>query len=149
MLVLYLNSYNKNLNTRLAFFSLNKLGRIIRVQKDALPSNLKKNVVYKIVCKDCDASYVGQTGRRLKTRTAEHRNNINWNNTSHSVITEHRIKCNHEFDWESVKILDSERYLGRRLVSEMLHIQMQNNSLNLQSDIECFHHAYLSLLRKL
>jgi hypothetical protein len=142
-------SITKNLNVRLAFFSLNKLGRIIRVQKDALPSNLKKNVVYKIVCKDCDASYVGQTGRRLKTRTAEHRNNINRINTPQSVITEHRINCNHEFDWEGIKILDSERYLGRRLVSEMLHIRMQSNSLNLQSDTECLHHAYLSLLKKL
>lgn len=43
---------------RLAFFNLNKLGGIIRAHKDILPNNSKKNVVYQIVCKDCDASYV-------------------------------------------------------------------------------------------
>jgi len=34
-------------------------------------------VVYKIECKDCETSYVGQTKRRLTTRIREHRNNIN------------------------------------------------------------------------
>ena len=108
-----------------------------------------KNVVHKIMCKDCDASYVGQSGRKLKTRIAEHRNHINWNTSIHSVITEHRLECNHEFDWENIEISDNERFLGRRLISEMLHIQLQDNSLNLQTDTECLHHAYLSLLKRL
>ena len=136
-------------NIKLAFFSLNKLSRFIKVQKDVLPNNLKRNVVYKIMCKDCDASYVGQTGRKLKTRAAEHRNHIRRNTNSHSAITEHRLNYNHDFDWENIKILDNERILGRRLTSEMLHIQSQNNSLNLQSDTEFLHHAYISLLKKL
>ena len=84
-----------SVNVKLAFFSLNKLSRVIKVQKDVLPNNLKKNVVYKIPCKDCDASYVGQTGRKLETRMTEHCNHVNWNTNSHSVITEHRLNCNH------------------------------------------------------
>jgi len=45
------------LKAKLAFFSLNKLGRIITAQKDTLPSKCNKNVVYKLSCKDCDATY--------------------------------------------------------------------------------------------
>jgi len=55
---------------------MNKLSGLIRVHKDTLPNSSKKNVVYKITCKDCDASYVGQTGRKLNTRITEHHNHI-------------------------------------------------------------------------
>jgi len=42
----------------ISFYNMNKLGNIIRAQKkDPLPANCKKNVVYKISCKDwCDLS---------------------------------------------------------------------------------------------
>ena len=37
-----------------------------------------------------------QTSRKLSTRIVEHRNNINWNTNSQSVITDHRLEYNHE-----------------------------------------------------
>jgi len=61
----------------------------------------------------------GQMSRQLKTRISEHHNHISMNTTIQSVITEHRLQFNHDIDWEDVKILDSERFLGKRLVSEM------------------------------
>ncbi|KYN18663.1 hypothetical protein ALC57_09022 [Trachymyrmex cornetzi] len=136
----------KKYNVKLAFFSFNKLKKFIRVQKDTLPKYFNKNVVYKIFCKDCDASYVGQTGRKLTTRISEHRNHINRNNNNQSVITNHRLEFNHEFDWDGVQILDKERILNKRLNSEMLHIHMQKNGLNLKTDTECLHYSYASLL---
>jgi len=48
----------KNLNIKLSFFSLIKLDEIIKVQKDSLEHNSKKNVVYKIGYKNCNASYI-------------------------------------------------------------------------------------------
>ncbi|KYQ56377.1 hypothetical protein ALC60_04785 [Trachymyrmex zeteki] len=77
------------------FFSLNNLNKIIRMHKDSLLDSSKRNV-YRINCNDCDASYVGQTGKKLKTRISEHFNHIK-RNTSHSAITEHRTHYNHEF----------------------------------------------------
>jgi len=50
----------KILKTKLAFFSLHKLNRIIKAQKDYLPTGMNKNVVYKLTCKNCDVIYVGQ-----------------------------------------------------------------------------------------
>lgn len=110
---------------------------------------MTRDVVYKIKCMDCDAVYVGQTSRQLRTRISEHRNDIRRNNTTHSVITEHRLEFDHDFDWDNVKILDNERFLSKRLVSEMAHIKLQGNALNLQSDTEYLHHGYCSLLSKL
>jgi len=51
-----------------------KLNKFIKIQKDVLSQSSQSNVVYKI---DCDASYVGQTSRCLKTHISEHRNHIN------------------------------------------------------------------------
>jgi len=86
---------------RISFYNVNKLWEFIKVHKDPLANNMKSNVVYKICCKDYDASYVGQTGRQLRTRIAEHRNYIRWNTTTQSVITDHRLQEGHEYDWKN------------------------------------------------
>jgi len=66
----------------------------------------KSNVVYKTFCKNCEATYVGQTKRQLKTRLTEHKNNIKQDQSKHSVISEHIIKYNYSFDWDYIKIMD-------------------------------------------
>lgn len=57
----------------MSYNGLNKLRSFIKVYKNLLSKHSRKNVVYKIACKD-DASYVGQSGRLLKTRINEYRN---------------------------------------------------------------------------
>jgi len=83
------------------------------------------------------------------TRIKKHKNHIRRATTTHSVITDHRFNDNHEFDWDIVEILDNERYLSKRLISEMLHITRQNNSLNLQLVTEFLYDAWVSILGKL
>ena len=73
--------------------------------------------MYKISCKSCDAFYIGQTGRKLKTRLAKHRNHINRNSNNQLVITKHRIEFEHDFDWMNA-ILDEERFLNKCLISK-------------------------------
>ena len=124
------------------------MNKYIRVQKDTCPRTSKNNVVYKIRCNNCDASYVGQTGRKLKTRIAEHRNHIRYKTSTRSVITEHRLLHNHDFQWDDVQILDEEPSYRKRLISEMLHIKKQKNSLNLQTDTKSLHKAYIPIINK-
>jgi len=86
-----------------------------------------KNVVYKLKCKNCDVTYIGQTKRRLSTRVAEHRKDINKKTPNHSVITNHRLEFHHDnFDWDNPSILDKEDY--KRLISEMINIKTQKNA---------------------
>ncbi|KYN22422.1 hypothetical protein ALC57_05184 [Trachymyrmex cornetzi] len=140
--------FNSN-DIRVSYHSPNKMSKYIKVQKDILNKNCKNNVVYKISCNDCDASYVGQTGRQLRTRISEHRNHIKYNTTTRSVITEHRLQNNHDFRWDDVEILDEEPIYRKRLISEMVNIKKQTNSLNLQTDTEGLHRAYLPIINKI
>jgi len=77
---------------------LNKLSKFIKVHKDALPHPSRSNVVYKIECADCDASYVGQISRCLKSCIAKHKNHINKSTHQTLAITEHKINTSHEFN---------------------------------------------------
>lgn len=139
----------KDTDTRLAYVSLNKLNRFIKSHKDTIPKSSNTNVVYKIICNECSASYVGQTKRRLNTRINEHRKHINRNTNNKSVITEHRINHNHDFDWDDVKMLDTENNYTKRLISEMIHIKRQLNSLNYQTDTECLPDIYENIINDL
>ncbi|KYN08066.1 hypothetical protein ALC62_00911, partial [Cyphomyrmex costatus] len=130
---------------RMAYRGINKLSRFIKVQKDRLPHHLLNDVVYRIECNDCDCSYVGQTGRSLITRIKEHKNHINRNTSQHSVITQHRLETFHDFNWDSVRILDKEESFNKRLISEMIHINMQNNGLNLKNDTQNLNALYAEL----
>jgi len=94
----YTNFFRGNQDICLAYRGINKLSKFIKVCKDRLPKDLHTNIVYKINCMSCDASYVEQIGRLLKTRIGEHRNHINRNTAQLSVMTEHRIVSSHEFN---------------------------------------------------
>ena len=100
------------------FHSSNKMGEYIKIQKNICPYTSKSKVVYKTSCNNCDASYFRQTGRQLKTRITEHRNHIRHNTSVRSVITEHRLQYDHDFQWDNVRILDEEPCYGKRLISD-------------------------------
>jgi len=106
-------------------------------------------VIYKIACNNCDATYVGQTKRQLRTRVREHKNNIKSDPSKHSVISEHIVKFNHSFDWDNVKILDRKSKFYKRITSEMMHIKEQKAGLNLNSDTELLDESYFDILKEL
>ncbi|KYN49992.1 hypothetical protein ALC62_00019, partial [Cyphomyrmex costatus] len=134
---------------KVCFFSMNKLNYFIKAQKDPMARGKKRNVVYKINCNQCEASYVGQTGRKLDTRISEHKKHINKVSSSHSVITEHRLEFGHDFDWNNCEVLDVERFYNKRLVAEMIHINRQKKGLNLQTDTDALSHTYTDILNKI
>jgi hypothetical protein len=139
----------KKLNLSIAFTIPKTLKNYIRSGKHALDPFLCQNVVYQINSIDCEASYVGQTKRRLKTRVQKHCNDIKTSGGSPSVISNHRIEKNHNFDWKRVKILDSKSSYYKRSISEMVHVEKQKMSLNKQSDTERFFDSYIPTLNLL
>ena len=127
---------------------MNKLNTIIKTGKDPLLKNDHCGVVYKINCLNCESSYVGQTKRKLKTRIKEHKTDIKKSTSEISVVSRHRVNEMHDFDWDNIKILDTEQSLMKRRISEMIHIKNQISGINKQSDTESLSDVYLPLLKK-
>jgi len=63
--------------------------------------------------------------------------NINKKTGNLSIISEHRLEENHDFEWETVEILE-ESFYYKRLLAELIHIKKQTYDLNKQSDTEKF-----------
>ena len=61
-----------DINVQVHMKPFRTLRRILSHPKDHIPDDDKSSIVYKINCHDCDASYVGETGRALKARVSEH-----------------------------------------------------------------------------
>ena len=116
----------------------------IKRGKDKLDFLSNQNVVYKISCDDCEASYVGQTKRKLSTRLYKHISDIRKNIGSATFITDHRINFDYYFKWNEVKILGCESLYNKRLVSVMIHIRRQKQGLNKQNDTEFLPETYRS-----
>ena len=71
------------------------------------------NVLYKIPCKDCNWSYIGQTGRSFTTRKKEHIKNVK-NYTKGSNIANHAWTNDHIIDVENGKVIDKGNYRNRK-----------------------------------
>ncbi|XP_011873332.1 PREDICTED: uncharacterized protein LOC105565077 [Vollenhovia emeryi] len=133
----------------LGYRCVNRLTKYINTHKDKIERTKETNVVYKIPCEECNVSYVGQTKRRLNTRLKEHMNNARLEPSRHSVLTQHMAETNHTMDWKKASILDKEPLWQKRIISEMIHIKEQENSINLQKDTESLDGTYFDLLKKL
>lgn len=99
-------------------------------------SNIEnKNGVYKITCGDCDATYIGQTGRDLKTRFKEHTTN---NNTS-SAMGRHLFLENHKTTTKNLSLLHSIPKSYKLTLYEKYEItKHKQNKTNIINDITEF-----------
>ena len=62
----------RNTKTGIAFKATATLQQLTRPKTQNLKSDYEKSGIYKITCKTCHKSHVGQTGRNLKTGFQEH-----------------------------------------------------------------------------
>ncbi|UYV83348.1 hypothetical protein LAZ67_23000724 [Cordylochernes scorpioides] len=63
-----------------------------------------KDVVYRIPCKSCNVSYIGETGRFLGTRLQEHKSSWKYAKESFAMV-EHGLRSRHQPDWENTSTI--------------------------------------------
>ena len=73
--------------------------------KDKRKTEDQAGVVYKLECKDCTAVYIGETGRQLKARMKEHKDDIQKKKLLSNVYS-HCRTYDHQFNFDSVKVIE-------------------------------------------
>ena len=87
-----------------------------------MPSENQKGVVYGVPCKDCRASYTGETLRTIEHRLKEHKRSTEKGDFTSSAAAEHAWQQNHTIGWEKAKVTDRETKTGARRVKEAMII---------------------------
>ena len=101
-------------NISLTFTSNRNLRNMLTKTKTRPPPHTTRNVIYQIPCKDCNATYCGQTCRPLYLRLSEHQRFTN-NSKSFistdlqytSAVAHHAHTTGHTIDFKSTHILSS------------------------------------------
>ena len=104
------------------------LSLLFRKFKGVINFEQKCGLVYQISCQDCNAVYVGETGRSVKTRKRKHINAVKTFNTKKSALSQRVMNFNHRIDWNNVKSLKSESHAYRRRVAESFLINQKARS---------------------
>ena len=106
------------------------LSSIFQKPKDPIDFEEKRGLVYQISCHDCDAIYIGETGRSVKTRKREHVSAVRNFDPEKSALCQHVLEHDHVIDWENVEILKSEPHANRRCTSESFSINQKAKEFN-------------------
>ena len=91
--------------------------------KDKVKDEEKTELIYRVLCKNCSSSYVGETGRKFGLRIKEREKKMDSftagtqtqasraresSVTHKSAITDHALEENHVIDWDKAKVVDRE-----------------------------------------
>ncbi|XP_060082434.1 uncharacterized protein LOC132561750 [Ylistrum balloti] len=138
------------------------LRNILVHPKDKITKENVAECIYKIGCKNCDASYIGETGRRFGVRLGEHRKDTesqeekkftrserkqSESQINKSAITDHAMQENHVIDWENSKVLERENHLLKRQIKEAIWIRRSGAVLNRDEGAHRLSHIYDQVIK--
>jgi hypothetical protein len=99
----------------------------------------EKELIYRIPC-ECEAKYIGETGRPLETRVSKHRRNLLKLSRDReisiekesllSLLATHAAENRHQVLWEEVTILVSENHAKKRKFHEAVVMHIETNVIS-------------------
>ena len=102
---------------------------VINRVKDRDEPNNRQGAVYKIKCSDCQASYIGETGRNLNTRLTEHKRATRNGDANNHIALHHQL-TNHNIDWDTAQCLTYSTNYFQRLTLESWYTNLEQTPLN-------------------
>ena len=116
-------------NIRVAHRPITTLRKLLTNVKDKDQPRDRQGAVYKIKCCDCQATYIGETGRNLNTRLTEHRRATR-NGDINNNIAEHHLQTNHRIDWDSATCGTYNTNYYQRIVLESWFTNLEQTPIN-------------------
>ena len=116
-------------NIRVAHKPTFTLRRLLTHVKGKDKPEDRPGAVYKIHCSDCQATYIGETGRNLTTRLTEHKRATKKGDLNNN-IAEHHLKTNHAIDWDSATCLTYSTDYYQRITLESWFTNLEQTALN-------------------
>ena len=116
-------------NIRVAHKPITTLRRLLTNVKDKDKPEDRQGAVYKIKCYDCQASYIGETGRNLSTRLTEHKRATK-NGDVNNHIAEHHLRTKHQIDWDSATCITYSTDYYQLLTVESWFTNLDQTPLN-------------------
>jgi len=101
--------------------------------KDKVKDEQKTELIYRVPCKNCCSSYIGETDRKFGLRIKEHNKEVDSftagtqtrasSVTHKSAITDHAVEENHVIDWDKANVVDREAQRQTGWIKEPLWIR--------------------------
>jgi len=100
--------------------------------------------VYKILCRNCNKTYIGETSLGFGVRLQEHRQAVSQRDVraytrstsrslageqNKSAVTDDAISLNHVIDWDQAKVIDRKGNRGDRWIKEAIRIRKEQDKL--------------------
>ena len=114
---------------RVAHKPITTLRQLLTNVKDKDEPSDRRGAVYKIKCCDCQATYIGETGRNLNVRLTEHKRATR-NGDINNHIAEHHLKTNHRIDWDSAECVTYSTDYYQRITLESWFTNLEQTPLN-------------------
>ena len=116
-------------NIRVAHKPTMTLRRLLTNVKDKDEPINRQGAIYKIACSDCNATYIGETGRNLNTRLTEHKRATK-NKDPNNHIAEHHKHTGHSINWDSAASITHCTNNHQRRLLESWYTGLEQKPLN-------------------
>ena len=112
---------------------------------DEVKDEEKTELIYRVPCKNCSSSYIGETGRKFGLRIKQHKKEVDSftagtqtrastareSSVTHKLaITDHAVEENHVIDWDKAKVVYREAQRQTRWIKEALWIRKTPMCMN-------------------
>ena len=114
---------------RVAHKPITTLRRLLTNVKDKDKPEDRQGAVYMIKCCDCQASYIGETGRNVSRRLTEHKQATR-NGDINNHIAEHHLQTKHQIDWDSATCITYSTDYYQRVTLESWFTKLEQMPLN-------------------